>query len=185
MTSTYQSVMGIATGDIITNDYSRHRYEVEQIIGPYCCNQGAVRPYDPFAYTIRDYPVISLSLKHLDQLPGANIPGAGINSVRREHGRWFTDMGDEVFVSKPAGAPIQMGLFTPVEPQCEPYVFRPEVDYAGATLPAWHCLECGHDWNRSARSTGGTAEFAPACPVCQRYGGLRIRLLRLEEVRLR
>jgi hypothetical protein len=127
----YASALGISVGDQVRTSYGT-RDEVHHIHGPYYWGEVL-----PGVLLIRTWPVIYLGL-------GGN---AGIGDIRQDGERWFTDGGDEIFIThrQASPRPAQIELFdeSQVDPRSQPYQFMSGVDY---TYNVWKCRHCG-DFN--------------------------------------
>lgn len=164
----FQEALGICTGDIVTTSYGTGPYEVWGISGPWLWKDGLYR-------TIYPQPVISLILLATGHTgPVRSRHFCFINDVLREGDRWFTLVGEEVFVRAPSQRPaLQVDMFRSYPADPPPYPFQEGVDY---TLQGrvWHCPHCGRDCN--ADPPGLLSP--PRCPHCGREASTRIIVVR-------
>jgi hypothetical protein len=158
----YREVLGIRVGDIVTTSYGTGPYEVWEISAP-----RQLTSY-PTALIIRTWPVVDLSLIPFEETPGhPERRFCGINDVRQEGDRWFTDRQDEVLVQA-----SKRTLVLPIHPVYsyprlpEPYAFQQGVDYRAGHRQVWHCARCGRDWNEAKKPRWEAAW----CHECQGRG---------------
>lgn len=147
-TPVYESALGISVGDLVRTSYGTGPNEVERIHGPYYFNVGV---FDNLI--VRTWPVISIGFSG----------DSGINNIRQEGDRWFTDGNDEIFVTKnKAHKPAQLAMFGPSAGQNRqsPYLFKPGVDY---THNVWKCRHCG-DFNAPPNDERLRRRWH--CPIC-------------------
>lgn len=166
----YQQALGIRTGDIITTSYGSGPYQVWSIHGPHLWDKG-------IHWIIYPWPVISLKLIFTkDHHLFGKCIGEGkfsyINEIHRQEDRWFTTIGDEIFVKPPRlGYPdLPVDMFRSYPPDPEPYPFQDGVDYRAGHRRVWHCCHCGLDFNWQPDGGYGL----PRCPQCNHIVTTRI-----------
>jgi hypothetical protein len=146
--------LGIQTRDIIRTSYSQKVFVVHSIIAPHYVITGL----DYFI--ILDHPEISLTLIEEGSTPRSDHYSY-INDVRQVGDRWFTALNDEIFVERPACAPViarsLLDLIDPPNAAAElpippPYTLNPAVAYTAGPGRAWHCAACGVDFNTAQPS---------------------------------
>lgn len=165
---TYQTALGIQTGDIVTTSYNTGPYEVWSIHGPHLWEKHS-------HYIIYPWPIVHLTLVyakgyHLFGKPGLSY----VNEIHQEGNRWLTTVGDEVIVTPPPnGYPnLQIDMLRSYPPPPKPYPFQDGVDYEAGHRRVWHCHRCGLDFNWQPTSRHGP----PNCPQCNRVAYTRVIL---------
>jgi len=158
------SVFGIIVGDIVSTSYGAGPYVVRSITRPHYTERF------PGVLIVRTWLVISL-IGLLRDRP-ADKQGYILNSIRREGDRWFTDMNDEIFVTKGKSNKtriFQLSMFElPGEAEM-PYLFIDGVDYS---QDVYRCREHG-DYN----GTPPAIHMYPTCPRCGRWPEYVVRLM--------
>lgn len=136
--------LGISIGDIVTTSYHTGPYVVHGVYGPFYTERGF------YGLVVRTWPVYDLGLD-----------GGGINSVRREGERWFTDSNDEIFVQfvEPEG---QLSLFEVCEQPVASYPLEPGVDYRQFGR-VWKCGRCEVDFNAAPPQPYWRGAACPRC----------------------
>jgi hypothetical protein len=167
----YKEALGIRVGDVITKE--RHG------TGPYYvwAIKGPVRFSRALDVIIYPWPIVSLVLvfteDHHLYREGlrSDYRFSYINEVYREGDRWFTVMGDEVFVKPPRmGYPdLPVDMFKSCPPDPEPYPFQEGVDYDKGHRQVWHCEKCRTDFN-----TDDPVRPGLDCPACGRWTSTKI-----------
>ena len=171
----YQTALGIQTGDIVSTSYGTGPYEVWSIRGPQYVERRGVG-----VWIIRTWPVVSLGLVKPGEQPAwhTSCPFFIINTVRQEGDRWFTDAGDEVFVTPSrVRFPLPVDMFRSFPPLPEPYLFQPGVDYQAGDGLVWRCERCGTDFNAPGESKWGPAW----CPRCNRPAGTQLVIMTMDD----
>lgn len=140
-----RTLLGISIGDIVTTSYGTGPYVVQELCGPYYTAPGLM------GLVIRTWPVIDLGFGDY----------SGVNDVRQEGDRWFTDSNDEIYVQHrdPEG---QLWLFDPPSVGELPYVFDPQVDYRRFG-EVWRCERCKIDYNAPDEPEAWRGGICPCC----------------------
>ena len=151
----FRSALGIQTGDLVTAVYPSRftsvQYIVVSVSAPHYVSPHA------FALIVRHWPVVCLEMIRKPEDMGSRETRSYMNDIRREEdGTWWTDMGDQILVERPARhvIPFQMSLTGGILPTEPPYDFQPGVQYPvypdgrrRSPVSAWRCKPCRTDFN--------------------------------------
>lgn len=166
----FQSALGISSGDIVRTSYGTGPYEVWSIWGPRMFVNSATH------IVIWDVPVISLTLTHVHGgVPRDNSDFFYLNEISRHGNRWLMANCDELFVESAGTRVIQSSLFGSSEDEPVQWPFHSGVDYSSKNL--FHCETCGIDFNKVPEW-----QYDHRCLTCGRQGVRIIMMHRLRQL---